>query len=100
MVCNQRRDRGNHLFGEGDIQQKRKGQTFGLAGRPILPPLVGLPNLPIKKTMRGVIGLLTVIILKSVSEKIIFQSNKFAACKVKDEEEVARLSIHLNIRSI
>ena len=35
------------------------------------------------------LGLLIVMVLKRVSESIFFQSNKFTACKVKDEKEVA-----------
>ena len=54
-----------------------------------LYPFVGHPDLTIKKTLRRVLGLLTVMILKSVIEGIFFQSNKFTACKVKDEKEVA-----------
>ena len=42
-----------------------------------------------RETPRRVLDLLTVMILKRVSESIFFQSNKFTACKVKDEKEVA-----------
>ena len=35
-----------------------------------------------------VLDLLTVIILKRLSESTLFQSNKFTACKVKYEKEV------------
>ena len=34
------------------------------------------------------LGLLIVMVLKGVSESIFFQSNKFAACRVKDEKEL------------
>ena len=45
---------------------------------PQFPWLVGHPNLSMRKTPR-VVGLLTVMIL--------FQSKKFAACKIADEKE-------------
>ena len=53
----------------GDVQQKGKVQTFGLAGKPPsqFPPLVGHFDLPIKKTLKRVLGLFTVMILKRVS---------------------------------
>ena len=38
VVCDQGRDRGTQIFGEGNIQQKGKVQIFGLAGRPPLSP--------------------------------------------------------------
>ena len=74
----------------GDIQQKGKLQTYGLAGRANtqLLPLVGHPDLPIRKTLRRVLGLFDAMILKRVTESIYFQSNKFTTCKVKDEKEV------------
>ena len=58
----------------------------GLAVRP--PPirsLSGTSYSPHKENSRRVLGLLTVMILKKVSESIFFQSNTFRACKVKDE---------------
>ena len=36
--------------------------------------------------LRRVFGLLTAMILKRASESIFFHSNKFTACKVKDEK--------------
>ena len=46
VVCDQRRDRGNQFFGWGDIWQKGKVQTFGIAGRlhPQFPLLMGHPD--------------------------------------------------------
>ena len=76
----------NQFFGVNDIQQKGKGQTFGLARR--LPPFVGHPDLPIKKTLMRVHGLLTAMILKKVSQSIFLQSNKFTVFKVKDQNKV------------
>ena len=69
-------------------------------GTPQFPPLVGHPNLTIRKTLRRVLGLLTVMILKGVSESIFFQSNKFTACKVKDEKDVVNSLIKLNLLNI
>ena len=37
-----------------------------------VPPLVENPDLPIKKTLRRKLGLLTVMILKRVTENIFF----------------------------
>ena len=42
VVCDQGRDRGTQFFGGGDIQQRGKVQTFGLAGRP--PPPSPIPS--------------------------------------------------------
>ena len=49
---------------------------------------MGNPDLPRKKALRKVLGLLNVMILKRVREGIFFQSNIFTACNIKDEEEV------------
>ena len=100
VVCDQERDGGTRFFYGGDIQQKGKVQTFSL--------LVGHPDLPVRKTLMRMLGMLTVIVLKRVSESIFFQSNKFTACKVIDEKEVTnslmvfnrRLSIHFKVRKI
>ena len=89
---------------EGDIQQKGKLQTYGFAGRPSsstqFPSLVGHPDLPIRKTLRRVLGLFTAMSLKRVSESIYFQSNKFATCKVEDEKEVANSLMAFNLPKI
>ena len=47
-----------------------------------------------------VLGLLTVMILKSASESIFFQSNKFTACKFKDEKEVTNFLMVFNLLKI
>ena len=61
--------------------RRRKCKLLGLQGDP--PPqfsrLVGHPDLPMRKTLRVLVGLLTVM--------IFFQSKKFTACKIKDEKE-------------
>ena len=94
-------NRGNKLFGRGDIQQKGKIQTFWLAGRlPKFSHLVRHPDRPIRKTLRRVLGLLTVMILKRLSESIFFQINIFTACRFKDKKEVANSSMAFNLRKI
>ena len=40
------------------------------------------------------------MILKKVSESILFQSNKFTACKVKDEKDVAISWMAFNLLKI
>ena len=66
---------GTQFFDGDDIQQKRKVQTFWLAGRaPKLPVLVGHSDLSIRKTLRRMLDLLTVMILKRVRESIFFKS--------------------------
>ena len=70
-----------------------------LVGKPPkFPPFVGHPDLPIKKTLRRVLDPLTVMILKRVSESILFQINKFTACKFT--KEVANSMIALNLLKI
>ena len=74
---------------------------------------MGHPDLPIKKTLVSLFCQLTAMILKRVSESILFyilfQSNKSTACKVKDEKELAnflmafslrKITIHFKVRSI
>ena len=61
---------------------------------------MGHHDLPIKKTLRRVLGLLTVMILKRVIQSIFFQSNKFTGRKVNDEEEVANYLIVFNLLKI
>ena len=88
------------LFLVGVISSKRqKFKLLGFQGSPHpascqFPPLTGHHNLPLGKTLRTVLGLLAVMVLKRVSEIIFFWSNKFTACKVKDEKEKKSLSWH------
>ena len=88
MLCDQGKDRGTQFFGGGNIQQS-KVQTFGLAGRPLpqFPLLVAHPYLPIRKTLRRVLSLLIVMILKSeweyfLSKQQIYRSTDFKVCDV------------------
>ena len=57
---------------------------------------MGHPDLRIRKTLRKVFYLLTVMILTILSESIFFQVNVFAACKFKDKKEVANSSMAFN----
>ena len=54
------------------------------------PSLKGNSDLPISKALESVLGLLTAMNFKRVSESTFFQSNKFTACKVKDGKEAAK----------
>ena len=67
---------------------------------PSLTHLVGNPDLVMRKTLRSVIGLFTVMTLKRVSESVFFQSNTFRACKVKDGKEVAESLTVFNLLKI
>ena len=50
--------------------------------------------------MRRVLGLFTVMILKTVKERIFFQINKFTASTVKDEKEVTNSLMVFNLLNI
>ena len=50
-------------------------------------PLLGHTNLPIRKNVRKVLGLLNVMILKRRNEHIFFQSNKFTVYNIKNKED-------------
>ena len=52
------------------------------------PSLSGTRWFPSRKTLRRVIGLLTVMFLQRESESIFFQSRKFTECNIKDRNEV------------
>ena len=52
-----------------------------------IPPSVGYPDLSIKKTLRRVCDLLTILISKVMDKSIFFQINKFTACEFKDKKE-------------
>ena len=87
----------------GCIQQNGESSNFlNCRGSPPaqFPPLVRHPYIPIRKTVRGVLRLLTVMIFKGVSESIFFQSNKFTACKIKDGKKVANYLMVFNLLKI
>ena len=73
VIC----DQGDSIFLVGVISNRRgKFKLFGFQGDPPkFPPLVGHPDLPIRKTLRRVLEALTVMILKRVNESIFFQVN-------------------------
>ena len=58
------------------------------------------PDLPIRKALRSVLGLLSAVTLKRVSASIFSQSNKFPACKVKYGKEVAKSLMVFNLCKI
>ena len=59
--------------------------------------MVNLDQL-IRNTLRTVLGLLAVLILKRVRERIFFQENKFTGCMVKEGEEVAKPLMIFNLQ--
>ena len=86
MVCYHGRDGMTQFFGGEWYPTRGKSSNF-LSCRGSLPkvaPIVGYPDLPLRKILRKEIGLLTVMIFKRVSKSIFFQSIKFTACKVND----------------
>ena len=91
----------NFLLG-GVSNRKGKFKLFGFQREPPpqFCPLVGHPDLSIKKTLAKVLGLLTVMISNRLSESIFFQSNKLLACKIKDENEVANSLMAFNLLKI
>ena len=105
MLCNQWRDRRTQSFGGGRYPTEGEASNLWTCRETPLPllqfsPLVGHPDLPIRKTLRRVLGLFTTMIFKRVSESIYFQSNKFTTCKVKDEKEVASSLMTFNLPKI
>ena len=52
----------------------------------------------IRNTLRTVLGLLVVMILKRVRERIFFQENKCTGCMVKEGEEVAKPLMVFNLQ--
>ena len=54
----------------------------------------------IKSTLRSVLALLIVTIMKRVREIIFLKSNKFTAFKVKDRKEVGQSLMVFNVRKI
>ena len=100
MICDRERDRGAQFFDGSDIQQNGNSNFWACSETPPILSLSEHPNLPIRKTLRRVLGLLTIIILKRVSESIFFQSNKFAADKGKDVKEVANSLMTFNLLKV
>ena len=63
-------------------------------------PKVEHPDLPMRQILRKVLFLLTVIILKGVSESIFFQSDNVTTCKFKDGKEVVNSLMVFNLLNI
>ena len=80
MICDEGTGGLNFLVGV-IFNRRGKFKLFGLQGDS--PPqfffLVGHTGLPIRKTLRRVLDLLTVMISKRVSESIFFPINEFTA---------------------
>ena len=88
-------------FMVGLIYNRRgKFKLLGLQGDPQIPSFSGTSYLSTRKTLRRVLVLLTVMILKGVSESISFHSSKFTASKIKEENEVANSLMAFNIPKI
>ena len=95
------KESGMVQFLVGNNIQRKEIQNFGHeCGVPLVSPLVGKLESPIRNTRRNVLGLLTVMIRKRVEESIFFQSDKFIAWKVKDVEEVEKPLLVLNLCKI
>ena len=96
-----RRGMGDSIFEWGWYPTEGENSRFWSC-RETLPilPLVGHLDLFIRKILIKVVGLLTVIILKRVSESIFIESSKFTACKVKNEKEVTNSLIVFNLLKI
>ena len=83
----------------------RKFKLCGLQGElphpaPLFFLLVGHPDLPIRKTLRRVLGLLSVVLLKRVCERVFSFNATFTACKVMDEKEVPNFLMAFNLLKI
>ena len=86
VVCDQGRERKLGVISN----RKGKFKPLILQGdpRPQFPPLVWYPNFSMRKILESAWSAY-LMILKRVGDSIFFQSNKFTACKVKDEKQVA-----------
>ena len=94
-------DKGSYggTFSVGLISNKSKRfKLLDMSGE--LPPIMRSLDLPIKKTLRSELGLVTEMILKRVNESIFFQNNKFAVFKVKNGKQVAGTLIVFNLLKI
>ena len=100
VVCDQVKNRKTLFLCSGDIQQKPNSNIW-VYRETQFPPLLWHPDLPIRKSLRSVLSLLTVlIILKGVSEIFFFQNSKFIAFKVKTEREVGNSLMAFNLLNI
>ena len=88
VVCDRRRDVLMFWWGRKWYSTERESSNFWTCRKSYYPPIevsfiVGYPDLPIRKALRRVFGLLTVIILKRVSESIFFQSTIITTLKME-----------------
>ena len=92
MVCDHERD-GKLDFLVGAIFNKRgKFKLLGLQGDQS-PPLVRHHDLPIRKILMRVVSLLTVMILKRVSEVITY----FIEIKEKNSSNIFLITVNENL---
>ena len=106
MVCDQRRDGGDiqHTEGESSTpppkkKKKKKSFFYKINYTKItsqVAPLLGNPDLPVRRSQRK-LGPFTVMILK---KSISFQSYIFTAYQVKDGKELARSLLVFNLLKI
>ena len=110
MVCDQRRDGGDiqHTEGESSTppplpppkRKKKKSFFYKINYTKItsqVAPLLGNPDLPVRRSQRRLLGPFTVMILK---KSISFQSYIFTAYQVKDGKELARSLLVFNLLKI
>ena len=95
------------IFGiwSGERQGYKRGRSNILACRwdphpNPSPSLSWTPWFPLRKTLRRVISLLTVMFLQRESERIFFQSHKFRECNIKDRSEVKSYLMVFNLLKI
>ena len=82
------------------ISSRRGSSNFWACRKSTLlvPPLVVNPDLPIRKLLKIVLVLLTVMLLKRVSQIFFFKSNRLTAYKInRGREEVGSYLMVLNI---
>ena len=85
------------------FNRRAKVKLLDLQGELSLPQFLLLMehlDFLIRKSLRMVLSMLTVMILKQVSETIFFQSNKSTVCKVKDGKQVANSLMVFNFLMI
>ena len=92
------REKTQFLVGRHEIEGG--GSKFWAWDPSQIPPLVANPDCSIKNILRSVFGMITLIVSKRVRESIFFQSNKFTACKIKAEKEVAKFLVVFNLHNV
>ena len=67
-----------------------------------VPPLVVIPDPPIKNTLQSVLGLITVVILERLRRSIFFKATSLqhVRLEMEDGNEVAKSLMVFNLRRI